>query len=636
MKIKEISIKNCLSFSEQGINKDNKIELSDLNLFIGKNNSGKSNILKIINLIKTILFSISQLDDSKPDHLLDFRLKADRLEGDFRDFFYRQDLNRKIEVSFMLEIEQDDKMIVDFLNSPVKNTENPIVFMFRLDEKSYPKLIKICAVIEHKLKAFQMGLTRVEIENKHSAYKDKPVFDLEKQVLLSLVDSRWGDHEKVYDIDTVSEEWWKRNFPAVDVALRRFLNLVYQNYIDDLIIHIKPIRKIEAFKHNFEDPQYEEKGNIINTLDRLRDGRLLERNNFKTIKEFLQELVFQGEVYDSFEIIFPLKNSAVRELEIDVNGQILPLSHYGAGVEQLLSLATEIVQHGNNKLVLIEEPEVHFHPDLQRKFIDFLNKNKETFGHQYLITSHSSVFINKIIEARGKVFYVYSAQNKDKIKHSLVSELNAENIVQLFRDLSLRGSDLLQANGIIWVEGPSDRIYLEKWIELYCDKYKEQLNNYMPQEGKDYQIFYYGGSSLNYLQADMKGVIWQEKPEVLNSRINILRLNLNSIVIMDRDSYGSGSTDTKIQNANANKQRVLDFCIDNCLFCWMTAEQQIENYLPSSASCFYKGKLSKTYRKNKVHRAGEIVKKLDKILFNKLDLEEKLKEVVEVIKSWNK
>ena len=33
----------------------------------------------------------------------------------------------------------------------------------------------------------------------------------------------------------------------------------------------------------------------------------------------------------------------------------------------------------------------------------------------------------------------------------------------MLNDLDVRASDLLQSNGIIWVEGPSDRIYIKRW-----------------------------------------------------------------------------------------------------------------------------------------------------------------------------
>src|ERR1017187_7950097 len=55
-------------------------------------------------------------------------------------------------------------------------------------------------------------------------------------------------------------------------------------------------------------------------------------------------------------------------------------------------------------------------------------------------------------------------------------------------ELGAKPSDLLQANGIIWVEGPSDCIYLNRWLDLFTEG--------RLQEGRDYQCAFYGGSLL--------------------------------------------------------------------------------------------------------------------------------------------
>jgi putative ATP-dependent endonuclease of OLD family len=57
-------------------------------------------------------------------------------------------------------------------------------------------------------------------------------------------------------------------------------------------------------------------------------------------------------------------------------------------------------------------------------------------------------------------------------------------------DLGYHASDLLQSNGVIWVEGPTDRLYLLKWLELTGLKAKEDL---------DFTIMFYGGRLLSHL-----------------------------------------------------------------------------------------------------------------------------------------
>ena len=47
---------------------------------------------------------------------------------------------------------------------------------------------------------------------------------------------------------------------------------------------------------------------------------------------------------------------------------------------------------------------------------------------------------------------------------------------------------ILQANCVVWVEGPSDRIYLKHWIEAVTSELIEGLH---------YSIMFYGGRLLS-------------------------------------------------------------------------------------------------------------------------------------------
>jgi len=48
-----------------------------------------------------------------------------------------------------------------------------------------------------------------------------------------------------------------------------------------------------------------------------------------------------------------------------------------------------------NGLMIIDEPELHLHPQMQKKFIDMIDMFSEKFKIQFIIATHSPVMINE-------------------------------------------------------------------------------------------------------------------------------------------------------------------------------------------------------------------------------------------------
>ena len=132
---------------------------------------------------------------------------------------------------------------------------------------------------------------------------------------------------------------------------------------------------------------------------------------------------------------------------------------------------------------------------------------------------------------------------------------------EVLNDLDVRASDLLQSNGIIWVEGPSDRIYIKRWMEIW--------GGGDLREGIDYQFLYYGGRLLSHYTAD-------ESHEE-NELISILTTNRNSAIVIDSDKTSQSKP------INDTKKRIQAEFDKLNLFCWITKGKEIENYVPCQA-----------------------------------------------------
>jgi len=275
------------------------------------------------------------------------------------------------------------------------------------------------------------------------------------------------------------------------------------------------------------------------------DGKEHEREKFDRIEQFARQLLHLPDA-----VLEVTHDKA--QIMLTSNDLRLPLSSYGTGVHELIILVTAVLSV-ENAICCIEEPEIHLHPRLQREFIEFIVT--ET-SNEYLISTHSPTFIN--IRDTSDAVQVFHLRLQDGATVGGPVLTDEQSLLAL-HDLGVRASDILQANCVIWVEGPSDRIYIKRWIGLVEPSLIE---------GRDYSIMFYGGRLLSHLCV--------ERDKVPNELIHILRINQNAMVVMDSDR------DKPRQRLGMTKRRVRAECEQNGGICWVTDGREIENYLPES------------------------------------------------------
>ena len=215
---------------------------------------------------------------------------------------------------------------------------------------------------------------------------------------------------------------------------------------------------------------------------------------------------------------------------------------------------------------------------------------------------------------------------------SVVQSINTRlSHTKVFDDLEARASDLLQSNCVVWVEGPSDRIYFNKWIELFDPELHEH---------DDYEIAFTGGTLLSHLTYD---------DPIEPEKIEALRINRNAIILMDRDFP---ETQTGLKE---RVERVSSEIEGNEGIAWITEGREVENYIPVEAlrlflenSDLNEPELSEDifilikdmgmgdYTKRKPLLAERICRLLSRQMLERcLDLEPKITEVCRLIRKWN-
>lgn len=127
-----------------------------------------------------------------------------------------------------------------------------------------------------------------------------------------------------------------------------------------------------------------------------------------------------------------------------------PAADCGLGLQDLLimlffAIATDYAVY------LIEEPETHLHPEIQRKLMLFFSTLKEK---QFILTTHSNVFLSSIV-----VDKIYLAEYSTEIT---LRDVTSTALV--LEALGYSVADNLLSDLIILVEGPYDKIVLQQFL----------------------------------------------------------------------------------------------------------------------------------------------------------------------------
>lgn len=235
-----------------------------------------------------------------------------------------------------------------------------------------------------------------------------------------------------------------------------------------------------------------------------------------------------------------------KELFVREENLRLLMHNHGDGIRQALYILIQILDQPNS-IICVEEPESHLNPRMQRDLLQILiekipNTIVATTHSQYVLGFHKSVEI------------IYVRKNEGASIPAQVTE--AQNGLSLLRDLGYSAGDLIRSGYVVWVEGPSDRFYIRKWLSIMDDDLVE---------GTDFTILMYGGSSLKYIS------FAQDPPSQF---MEILSISPFATLVVDSDKSTLNAPLTR------DVQRIQSECATTQTHLWITKGRTIENYVP--------------------------------------------------------
>lgn len=410
--------------------------LKDLNIFIGPNNCGKSNILKTIGLLKNSEFRVgmpvgddaecyavknewNRLHDNTPSNQK-FLVMGLKCNSDKNDAAFREN-NFRIEYAFNSS----------YLASKLKEISPQVTA-----SNFYEALLQIVVQNPNMSK---------EIKEKTITYL-KGV-DLNKLTLKqeSHFNYALSEHISLISIGKLIGDF-KESIIVIDESrLQKYKDVSIPDYIRNKGLMGSDLNTLIAFLNEIVDANINDYTH--NTLELIK--YIDERNHFAT-----------------------------------------SIDEQGSGVRSLICIGADILSSQDGSIILIDEPELGLNPATKQEFLKFLID--QSSRKQIFIATHDPAFANPFILSKERTsIYLYSPiydrKNKSSKNEPNFIKINIQESLHTFGGYLPHSESLKPIH--IYVEGHRDVINLQ--TILFNEKGSERFN--------EIGIYHLGGNCWKHL-----------------------------------------------------------------------------------------------------------------------------------------
>jgi putative ATP-dependent endonuclease of the OLD family len=188
----------------------------------------------------------------------------------------------------------------------------------------------------------------------------------------------------------------------------------------------------------------------------LESGQGDEFKNDQSMKDLTNKLESLGYEWE-LKSTNPMSNKY--DLVLTKRGISFSIGEASSGEKEILTYLLAIyVLNVRNALIVIDEPELHLHPQWQTVLLSLFKELADKTGNQFLMSTHSPTFISP--DTIHSVSRVFSDQQQSKIVNLSQGKLPEEkNLVSIVN--SLNNEKIFFVDKVVLVEGILDRIFFE-------------------------------------------------------------------------------------------------------------------------------------------------------------------------------
>jgi putative ATP-dependent endonuclease of OLD family len=422
MKIFDISIRNF-----RGISELKNLKCGDITTFVGKNDSGKSIILKALDAFFNHEFSPEDVFKGKPEK--EFAEITIRFQPSFSVNSLALDNEDKICLNKKFYFDKAGKIKIETTYTCFDINDPTFQNAWGLKESDLNKMLDILGETFSRSGRGVTNLTKIENISTKTSSKGKILATYPADDYIKALSSQYPDFE-IPEFSLFDAE------ENLDVTSTDFQGQFKQLTKTSLDSNVKLTTQIEGNVRNDLEQEFDVISSyMVKNVPELEKLKPKVNCNWNNLVKFTLDLKFNNEAYD------------------------IPISHKGTGFKRLLMVAyfEYLAQKQKKRYQIfgIEEPETYLHPELQADLLETIITLSSS--SQFFITTHSPVFAGATNDANIVIVKKVNSKSEYQTPVGHHDILN-----QIIEELGIRPNyNLLNDNyrKIIFVEGKGDSMF---------------------------------------------------------------------------------------------------------------------------------------------------------------------------------